>query len=36
MITQAVKYDSKIIDNVDVTCTIDVMINDIIKKYGGS
>ncbi len=35
MIDQAVKYNSKIIDNVDVKNTIDLMLNDIIEKYGG-
>ena len=36
MIDQAIKHNSKIIDNVDVTYTIDIMVNDIIEKYGGS
>ena len=36
MIDQAIKHNSKIIDNVDVKYTIDIMVNDIIEKYGGS
>ena len=35
MINQANANDSNIIDNVDVIKTIDLMVNDIIKKYGG-
>lgn len=35
MISQAIKHNSKIIDNVDVTYTIDIMVNEIIDKYGG-
>ena len=36
MIDQAIKHNSKIIDNVDVKYTIDIMVNDIIEKYGGN
>lgn len=32
MIDQAIKHNSKIIDNVDVTYTIDIMVNDIIEN----
>ena len=35
-IHQEIKHNSKIIDNVDVKYTIDIMVNDIIEKYGGS
>lgn len=35
LIEQAKLNDVRVIDNVDVTDTIDIMVNDIIKKYGG-
>ena len=35
LVEQAKIHDAIIIDNVDVTETIDMMVNDIIKEYGG-
>ena len=35
LIEQAKIHDSCIIDNVDVTETVDIMVNEIIEKYGG-
>ena len=35
LVEQAKIHDAIIIDNVDVTETIDIMVNDIIKEYGG-
>lgn len=35
LIEQAKLNDVRVIDNVDVTDTIEIMVNDIIKKYGG-
>ena len=35
LVEQAKIHDSRIINNVDVTETIDIMVNDIIGQYGG-
>lgn len=35
LIEQAKLNDVRVIDNVDVTDTIEIMVNDIIKEYGG-
>ena len=35
LIEQAKIHDSHIIDNVDINETIDIMINDILDKFGG-
>ena len=35
MVEQAKIHDSRIINNVDINETIDIMVNDIIEEFGG-
>lgn len=35
LVEQAKIHDSRIIDNVDINRTIDIMVNDILDKFGG-
>jgi 2-phosphoglycerate kinase len=34
LVEQAKIHDSRIINNVDITQTIDIMVNDILEKFG--
>ena len=35
LIEQAKIHDSRIINNVDINQTIDIMVNDILEEFGG-
>ena len=35
LVEQAKIHDARIINNVDITETIDIMVNDILEKFGG-
>ena len=35
LIEQAKIHDSRIIDNVDINQTIEIMVNDILEEFGG-
>ena len=35
LVEQAKINDVRVIDNVDISDTIDIMVNDILEKFGG-
>ena len=35
LVEQAKIHDARIINNVDINETIDIMVNDILEKFGG-